>query len=59
LPLGFFASGLFLTWFWYDLWLLTRFNLSKDGIIWKKQRFFVIINIILMIAFLAFVVRWK
>lgn len=59
LPLGFFASGLFLTWLWYDLWLLVRFNLSVEGINWKKQRFFVIMNLILMVSFLAFVVRWK
>ncbi len=59
LPMGFFASGLFLTWIWYCLWLFTRFNLTKEGINWKKQRSFVVVNLLLMIIFLIFVVRWK
>lgn len=59
LPLGFFASGLFLTWAWYCLWLMARFNLSKEGINWKKQKWFLTSNVGLMIIFLALLVRWK
>jgi len=59
LPMGFFASGLFLTWMWYCLWLIVRFNLSKEGINWKKQKWFLMFNGVLMIIFLALLVRWK
>jgi len=59
LPMGFFASGFFLTWIWYCLWLFARFNFTKEGINWKKQRLFIISNLSLMILFLIFVARWK
>ncbi len=59
LPLGFLVSGVLLTWIWYILWLLVRFNLSKEGINWRKQRIFVIINLALIVLYLALVVRWK
>lgn len=52
LPIGFFASGFFLAWIWYCLWLFARFSLSKEGIIWKKQRVFLITNLLLMAIFL-------
>jgi len=57
-PLGFLVNGFIIIWFWYVFWLMIRFNLSKDGVNWKKQNVFLVINLILFIAFL-FVVKWK
>ena len=57
-PLGFLVNGLIVVWCWYVFWLLVRFNLSKDGINWRKQNIFLAINLILFIIFL-FVVKWK
>ncbi|MDO8499320.1 MAG: hypothetical protein Q7S66_01520 [bacterium] len=59
LPLGFFARGMFLIWLWYSLWLLSRFELSGKGIDWPKHRWSAIINLGLMVVYLALVVRWK
>jgi hypothetical protein len=58
-PLGFFEGGLLIVWLWYVLWLLFRFHLSADGIVWRKQWFFAVSNAVLMLLFLMFVVRWK
>ena len=58
-PLGYLAGGLILTWFWYNLWLLIRFHLSKEDIIWKKQTWFLAVNSVLLVVFLALVVKWK
>ncbi|KKQ41351.1 MAG: hypothetical protein US58_C0001G0025 [Candidatus Magasanikbacteria bacterium GW2011_GWA2_37_8] len=58
-PLGFFINGLLLSWFWYVLWLLGRFQLSKLGVNWKKQTPFLIINFVLLILFLLLIARWK
>ena len=58
-PIGFFAGGLLVVWYWYVLWLLIRFHLSADGIIWKKQYWFLAINAVAMLVFLVFGVRWK
>lgn len=58
-PLGYLASGLLLTWFWYNLWLLIRFHLSKEGIIWKKQVWTLATSGILVVLFLILVARWK
>ncbi len=57
-PLGFLVNGFIIIWFWYVFWLMIRFNLSRDGINWRKQNTFLVINIILFIAFL-FLVKWK
>lgn len=58
-PVGFLVYGFLLTWFWYLPWLLVRFHLSPEGINWKKQRPFFFINLILLIAFLILVARWR
>ncbi len=58
-PLGPFVSGLLLAWIWYLLWLILRFYQTSEGINWKKQARFLIINVILMILYLGLVVRWK
>ncbi|MEK7624868.1 MAG: hypothetical protein AAB467_00790 [Patescibacteria group bacterium] len=58
-PVGYFVSSFFITWVWFLVWLLFRFDLSETGIDWPRQRFFLISNLILMVAFLTFVVRWK
>ncbi len=59
LPLGYLVSSLILIWCWYVLWLMVRFNLSKEGIDWRKQIWFLGINSVLFILFLFFIVRWK
>lgn len=58
-PVGYFISSFILTWFWYVIWLLFRFYLSKEGIHWNQQRIFIIANLILMILFLTSFVRWR
>ncbi len=58
-PVGYFVSSFFVAWLWYVIWLLFRFDLSESGINWPRQRFFLAVNFILMIVYLAFVVRWK
>ncbi len=57
-PFGYFASSLLLTWIWYIITLFIRFHVSPQGIIWKKQREFLIINGLLYTAFLVFIIRW-
>ncbi len=59
LPLGYLASSLILIWCWYMVWLLARFNLTPEGVVWKKQIWFLGVNCVLFISFLIFVVRWK
>jgi len=58
-PFGNFAQGLILTWIWYILWLVIRFYLSKDGIDWRRQRWFLGFNLLLLALFLIFLVRWN
>ncbi len=58
-PLGYLAGALIICWWWYVGWLMIRFHLSKDGIIWKKQRWFLAINGLAMLIFLLLLVRWK
>ena len=58
-PFGNFAQGLILTWIWYILWLVIRFYLSKEGIDWKRQKWFLGFNLLLLILFLVFLVRWN
>jgi len=59
LPLGYLVSSLVLVWCWYVLWLLARFSLTKEGINWKKQMWFLGINAVLFASFLIFAVKWK
>lgn len=59
LPLGYLVSGLILIWFWYIVWLLARFNLTAEGISWRKQTWFLWFNAVLFFLFLVFIVRWK
>ena len=59
LPLGYLVSSLILIWCWYVVWLLARFNLSVEGIHWKKQILFLSTNVFLFIIFLIFIVSWK
>ena len=58
-PVGYFVGSFFLTWIWYVVWLLIRFSLTTTGIDWNKQRGFLVSNLIIMVLFLAFVVRWN
>lgn len=57
LPFGYLVLGLFLTWVWYILQLLFRFHLSRQGLSWRKQRKFLMVNSIAFVI-LFFVVRW-
>ncbi len=58
-PVGYFVSSFFVAWLWYVIWLLFRFDLSAEGINWKRQGFFLAVNFILMVIFLTLIVRWK
>ncbi len=57
-PLGYFGSSLLLTWWWYVLWLILRFYNSPEGIIWRRQTYFLAANIVLTIIYLIFIIRW-
>lgn len=57
LPLGYFTLGLLATWLWYLLQLFMRFHLTRGGIIWEKQRAFLVGNAILLVAIL-YIARW-
>ncbi len=59
LPIGNIASGLILTWSWYLIWLLNRFNLTAEGIKWLKQTKFLLANLAIFALFLIFIVRWR
>lgn len=59
LPLGFLVAGFLFAWGWYIIWLLLRFHLSREGIFWRRQATFLIGNLLLMIAYVALVVRWR
>lgn len=58
LPFGYAVSGFVVTWLWYLAQLLLRFHFTKQGILWKEQRWFLATNGILMILFFVFVFRW-
>ncbi len=57
LPLGYFTLGLLYTWMWYVLTLFIRFHLTRGGILWQKQRIFLISNALLFISVL-YIARW-
>jgi len=59
LPVGYYVSSLLLIWIWYSLWLIIRFHLSAEGVYWKKQTTFLILNLVTLFLFLGLVVRWK
>jgi hypothetical protein len=58
LPFGYLATGFLVTWVWYLVQLFMRFHFSSKGVVWKKQRVFLITNLVLYIGVLAFFVRW-
>ncbi len=57
LPFGYIVLGFFSTWVWYIMHLMIRFHMSVEGVIWKKQRLFLLENGILFILML-FIIRW-
>lgn len=58
-PLGYFVSSFILTWVWYLLWLLLRFYISDEGVNMKRQRWFLLLNMVMLLVFLVFIVRWR
>ncbi|GEM_PF-1088828 len=58
LPLGYLVLGIMITWVWYVLQLFFRFNFSSQGILWKDQRVFLLMNVVLYMFMLVFLVRW-
>lgn len=57
LPFGYLANGLIIVWIWYVIQLLVRFHISPEGIIWRKQLWFLVGNAILFVLMLYFV-QW-
>ena len=57
LPFGYLALGMLVTWLWYLGQLFIRFHLSSKGIIWKKQKVFLLSNLVLYILTLYFI-QW-
>jgi hypothetical protein len=58
LPFDFGSAGLFITWIWYIMQLLIRLHLSPQKIIWRRQKWTLILNAGLMVVLLLFFVRW-
>lgn len=58
-PVGYLVNSFLTVWGWYLLWLLFRFELTAEGVNWKKQTPFLIFNFVLLALYLLFVVRWK
>ncbi len=58
-PLGFFEGGLVIIWMWYVLWLLMRFHISAEGIVWRKQIVSFVINGAGLVALVTLIARWK
>lgn len=54
LPFGYLTSGLIITWIWYGLQLFLRFQVSPEGIIWRKQIWFLAGNAVLLLATLYY-----
>ncbi len=58
LPLGYLSLGALIAWLWYLLLLFNRFQMGKQGIIWRKQIVFLFSNLLLYFLVLYFFVRW-
>ena len=58
LPFGPTVLALLTTWLWYVAQLLVRFHFSSRGIVWERQKFFLIANSILFVLLLWLFVRW-
>lgn len=58
LPFSYLTAGLLVTWLWYILQLLLRFHFGPKGIVWPRQRWFLVGNGLLYILALTFFVRW-
>jgi len=58
LPFGYVVLGFLAAWVWYMLLLLIRFHISSEGIRWKHQIRFLLMNAVVWVALLLFVIRW-
>ncbi|MBI4992584.1 MAG: hypothetical protein HZC26_00375 [Candidatus Magasanikbacteria bacterium] len=58
LPFGYLALGAFTAWVWYIMQLFARFHLSQPGIIWRRQVYFLMTNLVLYVLMLWVFVRW-
>lgn len=54
LPFGYFISACLVTWWWFMIQLFLRFHFTPNGILWKKQRWFLFAN-----AFILFLILWQ
>jgi hypothetical protein len=59
LPTGYLINGFLMAWLWYVYWLIGRFQLSEEGINWKKQFWFLGINATCFVIVLATIIKWK
>lgn len=57
LPLGYFTLGFVATWLWYLVHLFVRFRLTRGGIIWQKQQWFLVVNAVLF-TLILYIARW-
>ncbi|MBU0660940.1 hypothetical protein KKG22_02045 [Patescibacteria group bacterium] len=58
LPFGYPILGFFVTWVWYVFQLLARFHFTSRGVLWEKQKAFLIANVVLFVLLLWLFVRW-
>lgn len=58
LPFGYVVSGVLAAWLWYIAQLFARFHFGPQGIVWKRQQWFLLWNAAFYAATLLFFVRW-
>lgn len=58
-PIGYLVGGCLMAWLWYLLWLVLRFNLTAEGINWRRQKWFILINLFLIVLYLLILARWR
>lgn len=58
LTFGYFASGFFITWLWYEIQLLVRFSFEPGGVFWSRQKWFLISNAALFALTFLLLARW-
>lgn len=58
LPFGYLVLGAFTAWIWYLMQLFIRFHLSQQGIVWRKQVYFLATNLVLYVLMMWMFVRW-
>lgn len=58
LPFEYGTFGLIIAWLWYLMQLFLRWHMSPAGVVWRRQRWFLLANFAFMVIIFMFYVRW-